>query len=433
MFQSSETLERSRQPEIRQAAMPRFPDYPLVNMNCGARAVILNDPEADGVRLEFVLPAGSSREAQPLAAQFTIALLREGTQAHPGTRLIKKLDRHGAFVELQASADYAWLTAYAHKRNVASILPLLGEMLTSPELKEKPFQLYRKRQLTRFRTEMLRTRTLASRSFRKLLYADSCYSNVPEESDYLTLKPDDIREFYHTRYGARGMWVIAAGNIGEQWLHTLDNQLAGFVGQGPDFVLTPPGTNAATGQHYVQKADALQSSIVMGRLVVDRRHPDFAALSLTNTILGGYFGSRLMSNLREDKGYTYGIYSQIQSQELATQLTISADVGAEVTAQALDQIRFELRRLQHEAVPDQELELVKNYLSGSYAQALDGVFNQALRLRGLLPVGLGLNYYENLMHEIQQTDAAKVMEIARKYLDPDQMLCVVAGNQAVDN
>ncbi|MCE1201112.1 MAG: insulinase family protein [Bacteroidia bacterium] len=428
MTTSTSQPDRSRPPHAQRALLPEIETPETFIMSSGLRVFLLHDREAEGIRLEFILPAGTSWHENPLTAAFTIALLREGTIKYQGHKLIAKLDGLGAFVELQASADYAWLTAYVHKSKTAHLIPYLVSMLTEPQFGSRQFNLYRQRQLARFRTEMLRTRTLAQRAFKANIYgSDSSYGRLADETSYKNLRPADLTTFFKSTYTSNRIILIAAGNIRYDWLNTLDQGLRGINTLKAEGVRNPVRETKATGLICVPKEDALQSSIMMGRLVVDRLHPDFPALTLLNTIFGGYFGARLMSNLREDKGYTYGIYSQITPQEMATKLTISAEVGADVIQNALNEIRHEIRRLQEEKVPARELNLVKNYLAGSYAQALDGVYSKALRLRNLAPLGMNLEYYNRLLQQIHETDADKIRTMARKYLSTNDMLTVVAG------
>lgn len=400
-----------------------------LTLSCGLKTIVLHDPDAEGVRLDFIIPAGTSWHPNPVAASMAIAMLREGTKKYPGPTLSRRLDYHGAFVDLQSTSDHARLTLWAHKKNIAYIIRYLVSMLTEPQYDRKYFELHRQRQLMRFRTDMLRTRSLAQRAFKSHIYGpDTCYGRLAEEKDYWELSTNDLHTFRLSGYKADHMMLIAAGRIKPEWLHAIDQGLVEL--NSTSFALKREGfaQNPSTGVITVQKADALQSSIVMGRLVVDRHHPDFPALTLLNTILGGYFGSRLMTNLREDKGFTYGIYSQIESGQLATKLSIVADVGAESTQKALQEIQREILRLMDEKVPEKELELVKNFLSGSFAQALDGVFNKAARLRTLAPSELSLGYYTHLLNKIRQTDSDTIRLIAQKYLPPKKMLTVIAGS-----
>lgn len=429
MTTSTSQPDRRRPPHAQRALLPEIEAPETFIMSSGLSVFLLQDREAEGTRLEFILPAGTSWHENPLTAAFTIALLREGTKKYQGHKLIAKLDGLGGFVELQASADYAWLTAYAHKSKTAQLIPYLVSMLTEPQFGSRQFNIYRQRQLARFRTEMLRTRTLAQRAFKANIYgSDSAYGRLADETNYKNLTPADLTTFYKSTYNSSRIILIAAGNIRHEWLNALDQGLRGIKTPNVESLRNPVRETKATGLIYVPKKDALQSSIMMGRLVVDRHHPDFPALTLLNTILGGYIGSRLMTNLREDKGFTYGIYSQIESGQLATKLSIVADVGAESTQKALQAIQREILRLMDEKVPEKELELVKNFLSGSFAQALDGVFNKAARLRTLAPSELSLGYYTHLLNKIRQTDSDTIRLIAQKYLPPKKMLTVIAGS-----
>ena len=175
------------------------------------------------------------------------------------------------------------------------------------------------------------------------------------------------------------------------------------------------------------KENALQSAIRIGKPIISKQHEDFPALFYTNTVLGGYFGSRLMSNIREDKGYTYGVGSGLVSYKNAAYFLISTEVGAEVTEATVSEIEIELKRLQNELLDEKELNLVKNYLRGSILKNFDGAFAAMDRFRSINTLGLDYDYYENLMRNIQDMTAVKVQETAKTYLQLDSLKKIIAG------
>ena len=421
--------DRSCAPQLRRISLPVNTPIESYSFSGGLKLFLLPNPEADGTRLECIITAGSSWHSNPLAASFTIAMLREGSRQYPGPMLARQLDKLGAFVELSASPDIAWLTAYTHKNNTLSVVKYLISMLLEPEFKKKHFELHKRRQLMRFRADLLRTRTLAQRALKNKLFGPgSAYGQLVEEDSYHHICQQELVAFHRERYGAANMTITIAGHIQNELIEAIATGLSGFQADGSTFFRQPIDNVQHNDYIFVDKPDALQSSIAVGRLIPDRTHPEYPALSLANTILGGYFGSRLMSNLREDKGFTYGIYSQIRAQQMANYLIINTDVGKDVTQEAVQQIYYEMRRLHDEPVLSDELQLVKNYLAGTYAQALDGVYNKALHLRSLIPFGLGLEYYNHFLEQIQETTAEQVMQAAQKYFEPDAMITVVAGS-----
>jgi predicted Zn-dependent peptidase len=184
-------------------------------------------------------------------------------------------------------------------------------------------------------------------------------------------------------------------------------------------------------QHFMHKEGAMQSAIRMGSLAFGRSHPDFAGMKVLNAILGGYFGSRLMNNLREDKGYTYGIGSALVPLLKGGFFVISGEVGAGVTKQALIEIKSELNRLCDEQVPESELSLVRNYLMGEMLRSVDGPFAQAGLYRELIEDNLDISHFEELIDTIQHINAQRLQDLAEKYLNPEGLYTLVVGPHEV--
>ena len=186
---------------------------------------------------------------------------------------------------------------------------------------------------------------------------------------------------------------------------------------------------ASSGAYYEEKKDALQSAIRIGKRLFTKPHPDYPAMLVLNTILGGYFGSRLMSNIREDKGYTYGIGSAIVSFSHAGYFTISTEVGAEVTKDAVKEIYFELKKLQTEKISDSELALVRNYMLGTFIRSIDGPFALADRFKGIHFSGLNYDYYDRYIETIRTISSEKLIELANKYWKKEEMIELVVGRK----
>ena len=179
----------------------------------------------------------------------------------------------------------------------------------------------------------------------------------------------------------------------------------------------------------MEKKDALQSAIKMGKMLFTKPHEDYLGMLVLNTVFGGYFGSRLMANIREDKGYTYGIGSAVVSFTKAGYFTISTEVGAEVTKDALKEIYFELNKIQTELISDSELALVRNYMLGTFLRSIDGPFALADRFKGIYFHGLGYDYYERYVETIKSITPKQLQDLANKYLKKEEMIELVVGKK----
>jgi predicted Zn-dependent peptidase len=181
--------------------------------------------------------------------------------------------------------------------------------------------------------------------------------------------------------------------------------------------------------HFVKKQNGIQSAIRVGKFWVSKDHPDSHALSILITILGGYFGSRLMTNIREEKGYTYGIGSFVLTFKKASYLVISTEVGNEYIEPTLKEIAVEMKRLQTEPVSENELETVKSYLLGEFLRDFDGPFALAGSFKAINDFGLDYSFYDNYLHTLRTITSYELMSLAQRYLNPDDCYTVVAGSK----
>ena len=177
----------------------------------------------------------------------------------------------------------------------------------------------------------------------------------------------------------------------------------------------------------VKKEKAAQATLRVGRKIINRAHPDYRKLQLVNLVLGGYFGSRLMKNIREDKGLTYGIYSVLESYLDDGCFYVEADVNNDKTKIAIDEIYKEINILCTDLVPEKELHTAKNYLLGSLLRSIDGPFTIMDRNRILLDYGFNKNYYEEFIDIINTTTAEEIRDLCNKYLKPENLVEIVCG------
>ena len=222
-----------------------------------------------------------------------------------------------------------------------------------------------------------------------------------------------------------------AGKVDDDVLSLLDNH---FGGNDWNAITTPsikdlPIITSANREQLILKEDAMQSAIRIGKVLFNKTHPDFQPLQILNTLFGGYFGSRLMSNIREDKGYTYGIGSGIASLQNSGYFFISTEVGVDVCKDALKEIYFEMNRLREELVPEDELQLVKNYLLGMFLRSVDGPFAMAERFKGIMEYNLNYDYFDRYIATIKEISASQLRSLANSYFDKDSMIELVVGKK----
>ncbi|MBU1368289.1 MAG: insulinase family protein [Bacteroidetes bacterium] len=422
--------DRRSAPSLIKTVALKLSEPQKLSLDNGIPLFVFGNAIHPAIRLDIVFDAGSIWQTKKLVASTTIKMLKEGTASFSGGTIASKVDYYGAYIDLQASKDTAWISLYCLQKHLPKLLPLLKSMLTEASFRTRDFKLKNKRQKQAFIINSQKPKQMARMAFNKLIFgADTAYGQAASEVDFDLLSNSDLIQYYQQQFHPDNAYMILSGAIGDSDIKLINNELGSVWREGGSKSMLPLDFDFQSGYHPVLREKALQSAIMIGRPLMLRQHPDYIPFLLLNTLLGGYFGSRLMTNIREDKGYTYGINSQVMPMRHATSFAISTETGTAVTQAALKEIQHELKRLREETVSSDELELVKNYLNGSYLRALDGVFNQAERFRSVYDSGMNMQFYKESLERIQATTADELKMLAIKYLDPASMVTVVVGDE----
>lgn len=428
-----ETYHNFRQfaPHTINSATLKLQEPPCITLSNGVEIFSFVDKIQQALRIDMVFNAGSAYQNKVLVAGSALKMMREGSKKYRAGAIHAKIDYHGAYLDLQTTKDNGFLSLYCLDKSLPSLLPLLENIIKEPDYKEKSFKVFNKRQKQDFLVSSKKNKHLANRLFTAQLYgAHSKYGQVAQEEDFDGLKITDLMEFHHRHLEPSTMKIVLSGPVTDKMIHAVALAFGGMWNSSPrpdDFLQETQFAPQYLFQHQEQ---SLQSAILMGRPIMARSHPDYFGFLVLNTILGGYFGSRLMKNIREDKGYTYGISSAISTQRKATGFMIRTEVGSEVTRQALKEIQSELNLLCNEKVSDDELTLVKNYLTGTYTRSLDGVYHQAEKFLITLENKLGMKYFEDSLAAFNSITSEELLLLAQKYLSPESMLTVIVGKEA---
>jgi zinc protease len=260
-----------------------------------------------------------------------------------------------------------------------------------------------------------------------LLGKDNSYCWKLTEAHFKEIDRIDLVEFYEKQYKNSTFQIYVSGKVSSKVIEAVKLTFSGKVRNANSFKTNTEVVANDSDMVVIEKGSSVQSAIRLGSTTINRRHKDFAALFIANTILGGYFGSRLMSNIREDKGYTYGIGSGVIHLNELSYFVISTEVGSDFTKKTLDEIEFEMNQLQQELVSSDELELVKNYILGNIMKGFDGSFSAMERFQMLNNHGLDYSYYENLIQKIKQVTPQQIKEVAKQYLKFNSLKKIIVG------
>ncbi|TAE24357.1 MAG: insulinase family protein [Cytophagales bacterium] len=425
-------LDRTQSPAFQAIHDVRLPALQSATLDNGIPIHWIAVPQQPVMRIECIFNAGAWYEnGQPGAAFFALKMLAEGTTRRSSAEISEYVDRFGAFLELNAGPDRASLVVYCLTRHLGSILPLIEELLTESTFPQKELDDLRNITLQNLKVNNEKNAYVAGVLFRQNLFGkEHPYGRSQQPNVVENLTRQQVADFYERSIRNRSFRVLLAGHVGELEIELVNKQLGAMpVGEvvGEQHTYAQPLAPEAT--VLAEKAESLQSSIRMGRRLFTRHHPDFFPMLVTNEVLGGYFGSRLMRNIREEKGFTYGISSNLVSFRNDGYFLIGTDVKKEVTQATLDEIRKEINILQTQPVLDHELDTVKNFMAGEFVGSLNTPFEIADRYKTILLDGLPTDFLSNYVQNLRAVSAEQIQKMAQSYLNDEVLMEVVVGGK----
>lgn len=420
-------MNRTIAPSITNDFHFSFLEPEVVTLSNGINIYYINGAKQEVVRIEVIYNAGNAYESQNLIASFTNELLGEGTKNNSAAAINEKLDFYGAYLSKETGRDQGMIGLYSLNKNLAQVLPLFSEVLQDSVYPQSEFDIHLKNRAARFLDNLKKTDYVCRNEFPRLIYGQHAYGRPLKKEDFENLDPDTVRAFYKDQYQQSTPVVFVAGYIGDPEKQMISEMFShiqtGNTKNVPDALPTYTPSS-----EKIRMEGTIQSALRIGKPVVNIDHPHYPSLAVMNTMLGGYFGSRLMKNIREEKGFTYGIGSGISSFEQATLFFISTEVGKDVTHAALDEIYKEIEIIRHQAASKEELETVKNYMLGNFLKSLDGPFAQGDKIKTRIIRGLDENYYAHYIEAVKKVSAEDVLNAAQAYLDPEGLSELVVGD-----
>jgi predicted Zn-dependent peptidase len=380
------------------------------------------------VRIEWIFGNITFDPEKPLLNNAVNTMLNDGTHSMTGAQIADAIDYYGAFLQVDYGFEQSQVTLFTLNKHLHSTLPVIHDILTNSAFPERELQTYIRNQQQKLQVSMQKNDFVARRTFNREVFGDTIYGLKPEPADYNKLQQADLVSHFKQMYQPANCTIIAAGLVDDTILKTITNLFdTNWTGSGTVQTAQPGPFSSGNLFTLIEKPDALQSAIRLGTATIPRTHADYPALQVVNTILGGYFGSRLMNNIREDKGYTYGIGSATVSMKNFGSLFIATEVGADVTRATMVEIEKEINILKTDPISDEELLLVKNYMLGSLLGSLENVISHADKFKNIYFWGLGSEYYDYYTSVIRNITAGEILKYANQYFDFDKMTKVVVG------
>jgi predicted Zn-dependent peptidase len=420
-------LDRTLAPPAYPIDWIQFPKTNTYTTKQGVNIHSISLGEQPVFKFEYTIHAGASEATKAGVASLTSMLMKRGTQQHSAQELNQKFDFYGAFWDVQSSLDHATFTVYGLTKHFESLMPLVFEIITQATFPIDEFEKEIAIEIQKSKLNWQKTAFSASQLFRAQLFPNDPYGRVSNAESLQEITRDELVGFHQTNWLGQKPTIFLSGQISAEAIACV----ASFV----DLSITPKTalferpvlvSPRATRTHE-SREQALQCSIRMGQVSMNRQNPDYYKFSVLNTILGGFFGSRLQKNIREEKGFTYGISSSIVPLKRAGYWAVGTDVNKENAAETCSEIRREIQELRTNLIPSDELEIVKSYLMGSFTGELTQAFDIADKLKIIYLEELPIDFYDHFQHQIMACTSKDLRELANQYLDPSNLLEVIVG------
>lgn len=426
-------LDRSQAPSLASLSAKALPPIQTVQLSSGVPVHLVRFGTQPVGELQLIYRGGHSYEPKPGLDTAMLKMLTEGSRHRDSQALAEALDAQGAFVQTSPGYEVSAVSLSVLSRRFAAALKVVRELIYEPAFAEEEWSRYQQRTRQALAVEQQRTSYHARRGFVRMAYGEQHpYASVLGLSELDAISRTDLVDYHGQLFAGGPMAILVAGNFdADEVLRALDTELP--MAPAPDAGASRAASmqpSPTSGRHHLPLPGLMQATLRIGygddgRF--RRTAPDYAPMRLLTTVLGGYFGSRLMSNIREEKGYTYGIHAQWSAMRYGGHMLIGTDVANAFVEPTLREVRLELDRLCQDLIPANELQTARNYLLGRMLSEQETPFQVADILKNQLVNGLTPSEYTALFERIQATTAEELRNLAQAYFRPERLLEVISG------
>ena len=410
--------------ELEPMALPREEVMPnSVPLYC------IDGGDEEVVRFELLFKGGYGVQQKPLQATFTNRMLREGAGDMNAEEISRRLDYYGAWIETYSSQECNHVVLYTMSRHFVPLLELLEEIMKAPQFNQENLDTVRRNAKAYHAVNSRKVDVVSQRYFEKTLWGDGHpLGHVVEESDYDSITVEDLRGYYDMVYGSRNCIAVLSGNVCEESIAAVRERFGSSCwGNGGGQVEALASPKSSAGRHTVRMDGTLQVAVKIGFMAMDATDSDLYAFRFLTVLLGGYFGSRLMSNVREENGYTYHISAEIDAYGNRNAFMISSETANEYVEACIKEIYKEIDRVVNEPIPEEEVEIVRSYIMGEMCRECEGLSARSEIFVNALLSGAGFHSVNGYLDIVRSITPERLGQVARKYLRRENMIEIVAG------
>ncbi|RPI17386.1 MAG: insulinase family protein [Ignavibacteriae bacterium] len=451
VLSQDEKLDRSKPPAPKPPKDIQFPDYVDTTLaKSGINLLLIENHKVPSVSIRLVFKdAGSYFDGDNYGvSSFTAELLTKGTKTRSALQIADEIDFYGGSISSGSDWDGSYISLSILKKHLDKVIDVLADVVINPVFAEEELNRTKDQRISSIIQNKDDAGALSDKMFNKVIFGSSPYAHPSEgtEESIKNITRADIVDFYQKHYCPNKLILAFVGDITrDEASSIIDEHFSNWKEKCFETELTFQIETFSTDEkstknlrkniqynsktiYIVDKPGAVQSNFRIGHVGIERNNPDFIAVSVMNTILGGYFGSRINLNLREKHGFTYGARSGFTARIHPGDFSVDADVRNEVTDTSVRLVKEELNRIVNEEVTNDELQTVKNYLTGIFPLQLETPNAVATRVINLKQYGLPKNYYSTYISNVNKLTKKDILEAAKKYIKPDNLYVVISGN-----
>lgn len=418
-------LDRKIAPSFIKSASFLLPNPETVQLPNGLKFHSIKGVQQDIIKIEFIFKAGKWFESKVGLSHFTAQMIERGTTQKTSAQLAEFFDRYGAHIEISPGLDFTSIALYTLSKNLRHVFPAFLEMIQTPSFPENELRQMKEVFIDNLKVNNEKNSFLASKALRKNLFGSAHpYGRSIESDDLKDLNRIDLVNFFEQYIVPSEMFVVSKA----------DKNMLDYILDKVSVFSKPQHQNKNSGSievnpffDRIDKAASVQSSVRLGKKTISRDHQDYPDLLFLNHIVGGFFGSRLMKNIREEKGLTYGIHSSINSLMNGSFLVIGADVNKENEDLIFQEIMNEFINLQTIKIEDGELEAAKGHFIGSLQSETANPFSVAEKVKTIKLFSLPDNYYQTLLGRVHSITSGELLNTAQSYLKNDDFFKIAVG------
>lgn len=418
-------LDRSVAPSAGEIIFSGLPEVKQHTTGSGTSIFWLDAGDQPVVKFELVFESGIWFETKKSTSWLAAKMLAEGTAKKSARKITEGFEKLGAFLEINPGFDDVSITVYGLKRNFHEVITLINEMINESIFPEREFEILKSNRKDQIALNDNKSNLLASKKLREAVYGPQfTYGQALSAADIDAVSLMEIKQYYAERLFYKPTMYLS-GQIDESLINDIDKRLA--IPKDQPFINKEINFKSSDKSIYVEKEGSMQSSVRMAWLIPDRSHSDYFNYQIANSLLGGYFGSRLMKNIREEKGYTYGISAYPIHLKHSSFGMIAADVIAAHTQDTFAEIKAEIDKLQHEAIPKEEIEVLTNYLAGSFLASIGTPFHVMDKFKKVHESGLDVSYYDQYFEALRSTNEQSIKAAIEKHFVSDEAYTAIVG------